>query len=201
MVRHQADRRPLRPHRGAIPQLGDARRCRGPERRRRLQGRARALSSLCVLCLPLGASHSDLPCAEKTRSRDLGLRRPLAHGGTGLELRARPRRRARSDQWRALYASGLHGGGGELFRPRHRAGAVGQGEEHDRQQRVARNHPHAQQRVRRSRRGGRRRGRRRVARFLSRGLARRNRCGQRARFSHGQQRRLQSGLRHRASRL
>ena len=40
-----------------------------------------------------------------------------------------------------------------LQRPRHRAGAVGQADEHDRQQRIVRDHPHVQQRLRRRRCG------------------------------------------------
>ena len=39
-------------------------------------------------------------------------------------------------------------GAARLQRPRHRAGALGQEDEHDRQQRIVRNHPHVQQRLR-----------------------------------------------------
>ena len=43
-------------------------------------------------------------------------------------------------------------GAARLHRARHRAGAVGQEDGHDRQQRIVRNHPHVQQRLRRGRR-------------------------------------------------
>ena len=80
-----------------------------------------------------------------------------------------------------------------IFRPRQRAGAVGQEAQDDRQQRVVRNHPHAQFGVRRLHQ--------RAHRLLSGTAARRDRPHQRSRLSQRQQRRLSRGLRHRAGRL
>ena len=55
------------------------------------------------------------------------------------------------DQRRDLSARDLHPRRPPLHRPRHGAGAVGQAEAHDRQQRIGRHHPHVQFRLRRPR--------------------------------------------------
>ena len=117
---------------------------RRPHRRRRLQGRGRALPSLCLARLPLGAPHADLPQAEEARRAisvsvvdPLMLRERLGvqgdDGATGDHLYGVDR--ALPD---------LRQGRSALFRPRHRAGAVGQEDRHDRLQRIRRDHPHVQ---------------------------------------------------------
>ena len=80
----RSDRRALRAP-ATLPQLGHAGRQPRAHRRRRLSRRARALSSLCLARLPLGAPHPDLPQAQEARRRDLDV------GG-------------RADQWRARLA-------------------------------------------------------------------------------------------------
>ena len=80
-----------------------------------------------------------------------------------------------------------------LYRPRQRAGAVGQEAQDDRQQRVVRNHPHAQFGVRRLHQC--------AHRLLSASLARRDRRHQRSGLSEHQQRRLSRRLRHHAGGL
>ena len=73
-----------------------------------------------------------------------------------------------------------------LFRPRHRAGALGQEARDHRLERILRNHPHAE--------FGLRPVGRCLARFLSGAAARRDRPHQRAGLSLGQQRRLRAGF-------
>ena len=80
-----------------------------------------------------------------------------------------------------------------LYRPRLGAGTVGQEAAHHRQQRILRNHPHAEFGVRRLHR--------RAHRLLSGRIARRNRSHQRPRLSECQQRRLSRRLRHQPGRL
>ena len=125
----------------------------GSERGRRLQGGARPLSSHCLARLPVGAPHAHLPQAQGDRGHDLALGRPLAARRARLDFRPGPgvfpiRSSAR------LAARILCEGAARLQRPRHRAGAVGPEDEHDRQQRIVRNHPHVQQRLRWGRGGG-----------------------------------------------
>ncbi len=55
----------------------------------------------------------------------------------------------RRGQRRGADVGHLSAGRSEIHRPRHRAGAVGQEAPHHRQQRIVRNHPHAQFGVRR----------------------------------------------------
>ena len=121
----------------------------GPQRRRRLPGRARPLSSLCLARLPVGAPHHHLPQAQEARERHLDVGHVLAHGQGRLDLRPSRRldRRHRQRQGEARRTSICRQAA--LHRPRHRAGAVGQGAQDHRQQRVVRNHPHAQFGVRR----------------------------------------------------
>ena len=75
-------------------------------------------------------------------------------GEHGWEFERRPRRHRRPAVRARLSASDLHAGRARLHRARHRAGALGQGDADHRQQRVGRDHPDAQRRVR-----GRRRSR------------------------------------------
>ena len=89
--------RPFRPARRAVPQLGHRERRSRAERRRRLQGGGRPLSSHRLARLPVGAPHPDLPPAQRPREHDLALGRPLAAGRARLDLRSRPRRHSRSD--------------------------------------------------------------------------------------------------------
>src|SRR5579883_2572000 len=63
--------RPFRPAVLGLPQFRHARRQSRPDRQGRLQGRARPLPPLYFARLPLGASHPDLPHAEKARQCDL----------------------------------------------------------------------------------------------------------------------------------
>ena len=65
---------------------------------------------------------------------------------------------------RPLPSSDLYSLAARLYRPRHGARALGPRNREDRQQRILRNHPHVQFRVRRRRRG--------AGRFLSRAAAR-----------------------------
>ena len=97
------------------------------------------------------------------------------------------RRVHRPPQRLRLSEPGLRGDRPRVRRPGHRAGAVGQRDAADRQQRVGRHHAHVQQRVRGLRQAPRR--------PLSRGAADRDRRGQRARLRQRQQRRLQGRLR------
>ena len=107
-----------------------------------------------VARLPLGASHPDLPQAQGAGGHDLALGRQLADRRARLDLRPGARRHPRPDLRREASCSEFYlKARARLQRPRHRAGAVGQGDEHDRQQRIVRNHPHVQQRLRRRRRG------------------------------------------------
>ena len=91
-VAHQ--RRPFHPADAALPQLGDARRQRRPVRRRRLCGRGRPLSSLCLAGLPLGAPHRHLPQAQGARERHLDVDRLARHAartaGPSTRTKARP---------------------------------------------------------------------------------------------------------------
>ena len=77
-----------------------------------------------------------------------------------------------------------------LHRPRHRAGALGRERNAHRQQRVVRDHPHAQPRFRRARAAQARRP-------LPRKTQKGNRLAQRTHLPHGEQRRLPRGIRHR----
>ena len=87
----------------------------------------------------------------------------------------------------------LSAGRSEIFRPRQRAGAVGQEAQDNRQQRVAGNHPHVELGVRRLHQC--------AHRLLSEGIARRDRPAQRADLSEHQQRRLSRRLCHLAGGL
>ena len=142
--------RPDAPFRNWVTASGEP----GPERRRRLQGGDRPLSSHHLARLPVGASHPHLPSAERSREHDLALGRPLAAWRARLDLRSRPRSHSRSDLRRERAPRVLCQGAPRLQRPRHGAGALGQDNEHDRQQRIVGNHPHVQQRLRWGRRGG-----------------------------------------------
>ena len=62
----------------------------GPERRRRLRGRARPLSPLCLVGLPVGASHADLPHAQEARPADRHQLRRTADGRRRLDLQRAP---------------------------------------------------------------------------------------------------------------
>src|SRR5258706_112943 len=153
-----------------------------------LQGRAGPLPSVRRLQLPVGASHADFPQAERPGGDDhdrLGgarrSRRRLAfrrfvsrrNPGHGERLHLAPRSLQRCE-------TGLH-------RHLQRADPMGQEDEVHRQQRVLRDHPHVQQRLRR-------RGRE-AGRLLSGCAARRNRPRQRIRLRARQQRRLPDRLR------
>ena len=75
--------RPVHAADDAVPQLDHRGRQSRPDRQGRLRGRARAISSLCLARLPVGAPHADLPRAEGTGRRHLGLGRRSAHGAHG----------------------------------------------------------------------------------------------------------------------
>ena len=75
----------------------------------------------------------------------------------------------------------------KLYRPGERAGALGQGAEDDRLERIRRDHPHAELGVQRLRRS--------LARLLSGAASPRDRCAERRRLRERQQRRLQGRLR------
>ena len=134
-----------------IPQLGHARRQRRPLRRRRLRGRGRPLSPLRLARLPVGAPHHHLPQAQGAGERRSRCRcRP----GTWAS-RAGPSTRREGSSGDTVNGAAearrdLSAGRSALHRPRHRAGAVGQEAQHHRQQRVVRDHPHAQFGVRRA---------------------------------------------------
>ena len=151
------------------------------------------LSSLRVARLPLGASHADHARAEGAGADHPGLGHALADGRAGLDVLAGRRRDPRSAVQQPLPARDLHARRRALHRPRHRAGAVGPAHPDHRQQRIVRDHPHVQQRIRC---GGRAAGR-----LLSQGAARGDRCAERAYLRHRQQRRLQGRLRHHAGGL
>ena len=141
---------PFRPAGRAVPQLGDGERRSGAERRRRVQGGAGPLPPHHLARLPLGAPHAHLPQAQRTRGHDLALGRPLAARRARLDLRGRAGRHSRSDLRRERAARVLCQGAARLQRPRHRAGAMGQEDGHDRQQRIVRDHPHVQSCLRRA---------------------------------------------------
>ena len=128
---------------------------------------------------------------KKLEGRHLRLGRPSFHGRGRLDLSCRGRRDGRYALRPRLPAPDLHQGRSRLFRPRDRAGSLGQEERDDRLQRILRDHPHAQ--------FGLRRMGRRLARLLSGSAARRDRRGQRAGLSGDQQRRLSRRLRHHAA--
>ena len=115
-----------------------------------------SLPSLRVPRLSLGAPHADLQAAQGPGRHDRRLGGPLVHGRERLDLQGGGRRHRGQAFRPRLSASALHQGRAEIFGPCDRAGALGQEEGDDRQQRVLRNHSHVQQRVRR------RRGRRRA---------------------------------------
>ena len=116
-----------------------------------LQGRGRALSPLCRPWLPVGASHADLSRAQEARAA----RSRVAYAIPGIKEQgwtfednpAFPDCTPDTRQWLPLSARGLYGERPALHRQGHGADAVGQEDPAHRQQRVVRNHPHAQQRV------------------------------------------------------
>ena len=142
--RHRGRGRHVRPHQKRVPQLGDARRCAGRERRRRFSGRARPLSPLRRPLLPLGAPHLDLPRAEETRNRDFALDRLAADAQRKLGLCRIPRCDRGQRQRQGDDAGHLPAGRSALHRARDGAGAVGQATRDDREQRVVGNHSHVQ---------------------------------------------------------
>ncbi len=131
-----------------VPQLGDAGRTARPDRQRRLLGCGQPLSSVCVAGLPLGASHADHARAEGAGADHSGIGHALADGRAGLELHAGRGRDPRSAVQQPLPARDLHPRRCALYRPCHRAGAVGPAHADHRQQRIIRDHPHVQQRLR-----------------------------------------------------
>ncbi len=131
----------------------------GPTGEARLSRREGALPSLRRLDLPVGDPGPDRPQAEAARGRRLGLDRRAGDDGPGLAIRRLSRRDPRCGQRRDLSARDLYAGRPALHRPRDRAGAVGQGARHDRQQRIVRTSQDVQL--------GLRRARRRAARPLS----------------------------------
>ena len=129
-----------------------------------------------ALRLPVGAPHADLPGAEEARGLDHGrLRRSRALREQGWTFGERPalsRLHARHRQRLPLPARGVYGDRSALHRQGDGADPVGQEDQTDRQQRIVRDHPHAQQRVRRDRR--------QPHRLLSGGAARGDRPDERA---------------------
>ena len=100
-LRQGADgRRPLQPPDHQIPQLGHARRQPRPLRRRRLSGRGRPLSPLCLAGLPVGAPHHHLPPSEEAGERHLDVGHVLAHGRRRLDLQHQGRLERRHGQRR-----------------------------------------------------------------------------------------------------
>ena len=141
--RHARERGALRAQRIAVPQLGEC------GRRHRLQGRARTLPSLRLARLPLGAPHAHREGPQGPRGGDLARDRRSADGARGLGLLRGPRSHARPGERQALPPRDLHARQARLQRQGQRAGAVGQEDARDREQRILRDHPHAQQRLRR----------------------------------------------------
>ena len=195
LVRHRRIRRPVRAQRRAVPQLGDAGRQPRPVRRGRLQGRAGALPSLRLARLPVGAPDADLPQAQGAGGDDRRLGGALADGASMAGPSSR-RPGATGDRlYGHRYLHELYArADAALYRPGDRAGAVGPGAADDRQQRVVRDHPHAELGVRRHRR-------RYPATTTRQPLRGRDRRGQRARLRHRQQRRLPGRVRHHAGGL
>ena len=122
----------------------------GPVRRRRLSRRSRPLSPLRFARLPLGAPHADLPQAEEARERHLGVdRSSRCYGKTGWEFGTGRGGIAATVNGKSNARRNLSARRSALYRPRQRAGAVGQEAQDHRQQRIVGNHPHAQFGVRR----------------------------------------------------
>ena len=140
--------RALRAADHALPQLGHRGRQRRPERRRRLPGGARALPPLRRALVSVGAPHRDLPDAQGARGRGVDVGGRAALWVARLDLRQHAGRDARHRQRHERARRGLSPRRPEVHRPRHRAGAVGQGAAHDREQRIGRDHPDAQLGVR-----------------------------------------------------
>ena len=88
------------------------------------------------LACPWALAGADFPRAEGPRRLHLRFRRELVHGRGRLDLRRWPWRRPRYGQRRQAPARGLHQGRPHLFRPRHRAGALGQAQRRHREQRI-----------------------------------------------------------------
>ena len=120
----------------------------GPTGAGGFQGASRALSSDRLARLPVGAPHADLPQAQGARGHDLALGRPLAARRARLDVRRRARRHPRSDlrleRLSQFYLKARPDFSGRVTVPvlwdRRRA---------DRQQRIVRDHPHVQRRLRR----------------------------------------------------
>ena len=119
---------------------------------------------------------------KKLDDVDFGLGHRTALRQDRLGIRHRARRHARYRQRQGDARRNLSARRSALYRPRLGPGVVGQEAPHHRQQRIVRNHPHAQFGVRGVHR--------RAHRLLSGRIARRDRPRQRSRLSERQQRRL-----------
>ena len=194
-LRQGADgRRPLQPADHQIPQLGHARRQPRPLRRRRLSGRARPLSPLCLARLPVGAPHHHLPPSEEAGERHLDVGHVLAHGRGRLDLRHQGRLERRHGQRRAdVFRKSICG----PIRNTPAASPCRCCGTRSGEPSSTTNRPRSSGcSTRRSTRSDQR-----AHRLLSAGPAQRDRRRQRSRLSERQQRRLSRRLRHRAGGL
>src|SRR5262245_34972298 len=171
-ARHESHRRGVRPAGKRVPRPGE-------------RARGGPLPPLCFEKLSLGA-----PYAGGARDEGPG------EGGAGLlcgtgHVRERLGVHRRRDP---LSARTLREGQTRLHRPGDGAGAVGRDRKPHRQQRVVRDHPHAEPRVRRPRAAPARRP-------LPARTEKGNRLAQRTHLPHGEQRRVPGGLRHRAGQV
>ena len=155
------------------------------DRRRRIQGRARPLSPLCLARLPLGAPHADLPQAEEADRRDQRLGRRAAHARRRLGVQrdlARPPLRQAASSTRSI-----------RWPIRNISGRASVPVLWDKERKTIVSNESAEiirmlnSRVRRVRRS--------LARLLSGTASARDRCDQRRRLREHQQRRLQGRLR------
>ena len=132
----------------------------------------------------MGAPHAHRARAEGTREGHPGVLRRPVHGRERLGVLRR----------RHTTCTSFIPGRSRLHRAGDRAGAVGRERAAHRQQRVRRDHPHAEPRLRRARAPQARRS-------LSRKTKKGNRLAQRTHLPHGQQRGLPRGVRHRAGQV
>src|SRR5574341_43815 len=172
-ARHEIHRRGVRQAGKRVPRSGTRRARSGP------------LPALRREKLPLGAPHARRARAEGTGKGGAGVLCRSVHGRERLGIF----RRGNTLSLRALRESPAR-----LHRPRDGAHAVGRSRAAHRQQRIVRNHPDAEPRVRSA---GEAQARRPVSRKVKKG----NRLAQRTHLPHGQQRRLPGGVRHGAGQV
>ena len=136
MVRYDKHRWPLCAAGFSLQELGHARWLSWAKRRGWFQGGARALPPLRLFRLPLGASNTDFPQAQGAYGHDRLLCRALAHAGKRLDVHGRAGCHSGYSLQRPLSLRDLYPGRASLYRASHRAGALGQGDQDHREQRV-----------------------------------------------------------------